>query len=99
MAINSFKQLSLDISGRSPVQEVYDRYPKCLCPPEWAEQVGFCIEGNCPAYDSCGGWTWDPPCGGCDNCLAAQFCYYSEWDSYDFFRRHWAWRAAQVMNA
>lgn len=24
----------------------------------------------------CGGWTWDPPCGGCDRCIAAQVRYY-----------------------
>jgi hypothetical protein len=26
-------------------------------------------------YD-CGGWTYDPPCGGCYQCIAAQVLYY-----------------------
>lgn len=25
---------------------------------------------------NCGGWTWDPPCGGCDWCIADQIYYY-----------------------
>lgn len=25
---------------------------------------------------SCGGWTWGPPCGGCDRCIADQQMYY-----------------------
>lgn len=26
----------------------------------------------------CGGWTWDPPCGGCDRCCWDQALYYFE---------------------
>ena len=28
----------------------------------------------------CGGWTWDPPCGGCDRCIADQTYYYTDRD-------------------
>lgn len=26
--------------------------------------------------DSCGGWTWDGPCGGCTSCMHGQASYY-----------------------
>lgn len=50
--------------------------PRCSCPetPEWEH---YHSEG-CPKYTSCGGWTWDPPCGGCDYCLQMHDEYY-EW--------------------
>jgi hypothetical protein len=30
-----------------------------------------------PEHDAayCGGWTWDPPCGGCYDCIIAQIAY------------------------
>jgi len=33
--------------------------------------------------DSCGGWTFDPPCGGCYQCLAMQAAYYNREDTAD----------------
>ncbi|HZV81206.1 MAG TPA: hypothetical protein VFF53_03455 [Geobacteraceae bacterium] len=32
------------------------------------------------AYDgsNCGGWTWDPPCGGCQRCLHDMARHYAE---------------------
>jgi hypothetical protein len=30
--------------------------------------------------EDCGGWTWDPPCGGCDRCIADQIWYYIDQD-------------------
>jgi hypothetical protein len=31
---------------------------------------------DCPLRTDCGGWTWDPPCGGCDRCIEDQIAYY-----------------------
>ncbi|MEV0237546.1 hypothetical protein [Nonomuraea sp. NPDC050786] len=46
----------------------------CTCPdtPEWENYH----HPDCPDYTSCGGWGWEPPCGGCDYCMAAQDSYY-----------------------
>jgi hypothetical protein len=33
---------------------------------------------------TCGGWTWDPPCGGCDGCLLMQAKHYDTNDKWDF---------------
>lgn len=27
-------------------------------------------------HDGCGGWGYDPPCGGCHDCVAAQWAHY-----------------------
>lgn len=43
----------------------------CTC-PEAPEHLGCYHDPDCPLYTSCGGWTWDPPCGACDWCCAAQ---------------------------
>lgn len=47
----------------------------------WGELTGGmgpCYFDECPYYESCGGWTWDPPCGGCDSCIWAQMCHYDD---------------------
>lgn len=66
----------------------------CECPEAWWEIVGPDMhDAECPEYDSCGGWTWDPPCGGCDHCLMAQYCYYDPdgskrvFELYDSYRQ------------
>lgn len=32
--------------------------------------------------NDCGGWTWDPPCGGCSRCIWAQTVYYAHGAEY-----------------
>jgi hypothetical protein len=27
-------------------------------------------------HEDCGGWTFDPPCGGCHSCIMAQWAHY-----------------------
>jgi hypothetical protein len=27
-------------------------------------------------HEDCGGWTYDPPCGGCHSCIMAQWAHY-----------------------
>lgn len=75
---------------------------ECLCPDAWFEIVApdGTHEGyNCPSYQSCGGWTWDPPCGGCDDCILAQWSYYDDFSFKEDIRNYTMWRNAQVMNA
>lgn len=48
--------------------------PVCTCPDDPAFEHYH--HDECAAFTSCGGWTWDPPCGGCDYCLAMQDEYY-----------------------
>lgn len=45
---------------------------------EWKREQWRNFEETQLAGDSsdCGGWGWDPPCGGCARCMAAQFSYY-----------------------
>lgn len=45
----------------------------CTCPDSW-ESRQYHAEA-CQLYTWCGGWSWDPPCGGCDGCLAMQDAY------------------------
>lgn len=76
---------------------------KCLCPSIWQAELGGmgpCTEDLCPVRGSCGGWNWDrPPCGGCDECITAQWAHYSPQDFTAFWQHYDAWRTAQVMNA
>jgi len=37
----------------------------------------YCDDGS-----DCGGWTWDPPCGGCSRCIWEQTLYYSKYEEY-----------------
>ena len=50
----------------------------CLCTFE--EVDAWPCSGHpgpgCPLRTDCGGWTWDPPCGGCDRCIEDQIDYY-----------------------
>ncbi len=41
----------------------------------WGPHVGHPTL-SCPLATDCGGWTFDPPCGGCDRCLRDQVAYY-----------------------
>ncbi|WP_097283541.1 hypothetical protein [Streptomyces sp. OK228] len=73
----------------------------CTCPDQWFELVGvfFCANEDCPAYKSCGGWTWDPPCGGCDSCLLAQVVYADDGTMAQAFAAYDLWVRGQVANA
>lgn len=54
-------------------------YLSCWCTDKWEELTDGAIhEDTCHHYDNCGGWTYDPPCGGCDYCILAQQLYYDE---------------------
>ena len=45
---------------------------------EWkaAEWKAFEEEQIGDDDSDCGGWGWDPPCGGCARCMRMQFGYY-----------------------
>ena len=44
-----------------------------------AEQWRVFEEEQIAGDDSdCGGWGWDPPCGGCARCMRMQFGYYMQ---------------------
>lgn len=58
---------------------VYTRRHGCRCPVIWSattEEGQMSHHPSCPRYTDCGGWRWDPPCGGCDRCIQAQLAYY-----------------------
>jgi hypothetical protein len=42
--------------------------PRCTC-------TGMFHELSCSLATDCGGWTWDPPYGGCDRCLCDMTAY------------------------
>jgi hypothetical protein len=52
----------------------------CGCSAMFRVELGdhFHEVGKCPLAEDCGGWTWDPPCGGCDRCLHAQATHTSD---------------------
>jgi hypothetical protein len=58
--------------------------PACTCPED---SQSHAHEPECPQYDSCGGWTWDPPCGGCDLCIAMQEAHYAYLEREDLRKR------------
>jgi hypothetical protein len=58
--------------------------PACTCPED---SQSHAHDPECPQYDSCGGWTFDPPCGGCDWCIAAQEAYYRSLEREDLRKR------------
>lgn len=45
---------------------------------EWKNEQWRDFEETQIAGDDsdCGGWRWDPPCGGCARCMRDQFSYY-----------------------
>lgn len=45
---------------------------------EWIAEQWRVFEETQIAGDTsdCGGWGWDPPCGGCARCMTQQFGYY-----------------------
>ena len=45
---------------------------------EWKREQWEDFEASIIAGDEsdCGGWMWDPPCGGCARCMTNQFAYY-----------------------
>ncbi len=47
---------------------------------EWKDAQWRAFEEEQIAGDDsdCGGWGWDPPCGGCARCMRMQFGYYMD---------------------
>lgn len=44
---------------------------------EWIAEQHRQTDLMCPSEGfECGGWTWEPPCGGCNGCLHAQTAYW-----------------------
>lgn len=45
---------------------------------EWFREQWESIEESVIGEDTsdCGGWRWDPPCGGCARCIRDQHAYY-----------------------
>lgn len=74
---------------------------KCTCPDEWFELVGIpvCAHEDCPDYSSCGGWTWDPPCGGCDSCIFAQALYADDGTLAQRLAAYYLWEQGRKANA
>jgi hypothetical protein len=48
----------------------------CMCPLKDAPEYEGHTEAEHRDEQCTGGWTFDPPCGGCINCRAAQALYY-----------------------
>jgi hypothetical protein len=63
--------------------------PRCWCTFEDTDEVTESSHPTpgCSLRTDCGGWGWDPPCGGCDRCLSDQARYYQGKEREEAVRR------------
>lgn len=74
---------------------------------ELNQQIAWVVDQFGPDAKGCGGWTWDPPCGGCVSCVIAQVSHgwhnlRAEADRYQAAGFEWApfvidWYAIVIM--
>lgn len=46
--------------------------------PWWTPEQRLALMATFEGGGDCGGWTYDPPCGGCTRCLYMQEAYYHD---------------------